>query len=662
MPDSLRPHESGHEQLDLLSARSTYRALVNKIVSISTAPEHANLPAAAAYIRDQIDDFRIHVLDSNDPEQLKSRISSDSTLRLAHIPIGSVVLVVVHAGSESTSIKYLNDTFGPNITNAIIDKRDELLFLRLEYYQLADRSSVIDNGYKIARYSIDRNRLPKALEKLETRLNAEALARNHFDPEGNNDLAVINYVLALVENDTKSAIRSFLEDETRRLRENDPQSTQANKIEEWLATQLQYFTLNFGFSDPVNTPTSTRNGLEQRVWTSKQSEWIARASSQRYTNGTKVVERRLRGGAFNLQGLVNDIQKGRNEALEDESLVDFFEMVQDPTLGDVLLLKADVVNNLRKWANFKAVHATDIDLIARYEKLRRYYQTINAIDYIFPWASIDDAQAVIQDTEDLLQTNDIADLKNALLYDERDKRDCTESYFHYQGTEYSEAFYVSLDAIGIGNMNVRDFEKISLRLLKQNKSTTTQPLANSKDNARKLLMEVGNTVTKLIQDKIDEARELLAQELPGIQFYSMRGGDEWTVMIPAQSGLLPEDVYRVTCKISDTTDFRASVSHKKSSAVIDNDQRILDHYQALDTNAKNNAFIKELESLGLKNIVAIPGENNHTAAIFPHPSIPNQSIIVDKIGAVLAAAKGLKLKKIPITIATVVAVLSSYEK
>lgn len=662
MPDTLHPRESGHEQIDLPPSRSTYRDMLRRIVDVATASEQDNLPAAAAYIRDQIDDFRIHVIDNQDPEQLKRLISSSPTFRLAHTPIGSLVLVVVHAGEESTSIKYLNDTFGPNITNAIIDKRDELLNIRLKYYALATETSVIDNSYKIARYCIDRNNLPKAVAKLELTLNAAALARHHIDPEGNCDLAVINYILAQVENDTRSAMRVILENESRRLRDNDLYSAQASKIDEWLATQLQYFTLNFGLSDAVHTLPGTGNGLEQRVWINKQSEWIARASGQRYTNGTQAVERRLRGGAFNLLGLVNDIQTSRNAVIQDPELVDFFETVADPDLGNVLLLKVEVVNNLRKWSDFKVLHATDPELIARYEKLKRYYQTINAIDYIFPWVSIDDAQTSIQNTEDLLQTNNIAKLKKALFYDERDKRDCTESYFHYQGTEHSEAFYISFDAIGIGNMNVRDFEKISLRLLKQNSPTSNQPLAQSKDKARKLLMEVGNTVTKLIQDKINAARALLASELPGAQFFSMRGGDEWTVVIPDQDRASPEAIYNVVCKISDTIGLRASVSHKESTAVTDDTKRVLDHYHALDTNAKNNAFIKELESLGLKNIVAIPGENGNTAAIFQHPTIPNQSITIDKIGAVLSAAKGLKQREIPISISTVIAVLSSYEK
>lgn len=658
MVDTLHPRESGEAQRPL---RSTYRATLRDILALSVVASSETLPAAAIVMRDEIKDYRENIRDCNDPKKLKARIEASPTLRMARTPADYQILDIVHAGTERTKIKFLNDNFGPDIANAIIDKRDLILNKLFEYFGIAKAEDIIDNGFKVAQYRTKPDNLRIARTKLESNYNADVLARNGIDPESTNDLPVINYILKTAEIEIRAATKSILESEVRRLREIDENDPIASKIDAWLSTDLQHFTLNFGLSEVLKTPAGTTVGLEQRVWAHKQGEWIARASCQRYTNNLFGDERRLRGGVFNITGLTNDIATARTEILADTELTEFFEEITDRELGRVRMLRGDVVNNLRKWDAFIEKNADNPDLIRRYEKLKRYYLTINSIDYIFPWATISDASDAIQKVEAICDGDNIDALKSVLTTDERDVRDCKSGLFHHLGTDYSEAYYISLDVIGIGNMNVRDFERICLLLLKQRQARPVKSVADEKEQARKLLMQVGNTVTAMIQAKINDAREILETELPGIKFHSLRGGDEWTVIIPHDPRLKKEQVFKAINKVNNRTGMRAAVSNKESLAVLDDNQRILDHYQALETNARNNAIIKELEALGLYNVVAIP-DGNGSGALFPDPEDPNSTITVDKIGALLSAAQGLKARGRRVSIDAVIGVLSAMEK
>lgn len=582
-----------------------YRTKVRAIIGQVDTPGAVPTSPAVNKIMDDIDTLRNDILLEGNEEQLRLKINEIDALRLARVPAGNNILVIFQGGAD---VKFFNDELvGPELTNVIIEKRDELIEAGLQYFGIAEEHNYLYSNHKTDRYWIGPHNIAKALDKIQNTVPPDYLGVTTSIPAvgGVESMQVIGYALKKIEQDVQAAIRAILEGHATKLRRSDPNSVQAQKIDQWLEQDLSKFKLHFGLSDSIPANDNDIAALNDRFWTDQQAEWSARAALNKDRQGVH----------FELIKMIDDIAAIRTEILADPELAEFFET---DTETEALVLKKDVVHNLRKWHSFKKINEDQPATLKKYQKLRRYYTAINSIDYILPWPSVEQATTTIKRLDKVSKSPDnMREMKQVLIQDQRDNRDVTAAYFHYEGTEHSNALYVSFDAIGMGDINARDIETTiinAITYLNKNRLTTaTQTIHNT---LRKVISNVGQKVTVSIQEKFNFAREKIELATNGLKIYTTRGGDEWHVLIPDSDRIDPLHICKEVWAISQSQNLRATISFKASTATLDDGQRATDHHEALDNNERNNALIKEFETAGLHGIIAIPpAEGDHTAAL-----------------------------------------------
>lgn len=640
----------------LWAKRKSYRVYRDQVAHILSprglSPEPLS-PVAAGMLED-ID--RVKSIMSDPPEvDLIAEIKARPAMKLAHIPPSSHMLVIFQGGNDETNVKHFNDELlGPEVTNVLIAMRDNVIAAGLRYFELADETTCVSSDHKTCHYSISNSHVKRALSKLQETLPAEAFtvtttASGVGSPQS---LEVISYVMKHIEKDIQEAARKILEAKIETLLPDAENLDQIRKIRTWLATQLGNIKLNFGLSEEVNTMLGGEEALKDRFWADHQATWSAR----------KAEGSLERGKSFDIFTFVNDIDAIRQEALADTDLTDFFEPV---TIDGVAyrLLKKDVIHNLRKWASVKKQYAYDQDMLNKYKKLQRYYQAINGIDYITPWVDIASAHDTISYFEDITSTPDrVEELQKALLMDQRNDQDCTAEYFHYQGTEFNSAYYVSFDAIGIGDINARDIELTAIQAIKYlNTYRSTRATSTIKAELQKIIMSVGQKVSILIRETFDAARTEIENTLKNVTIYTTRGGDEWHVLIGDPAHLDPHLVFNTIARIAQKHHLRATISYKEitspdpmSLGVVSDTERVEAHCQALDINEQNNAKVKAFEKAGLSNVVAIPGEENHTAAKIPYQDGYKE---ISNIAAIAGAIEVAKDRHLPINPDVIIGIL-----
>lgn len=582
-----------------------YRERVKRVIGQVDTPGTVPTSPAVTKIMQDIDMFRNDILFEEDEDKLRLRINEIDALRLARIPAGNNILVIFQGGAD---VKFLNDELvGPELTNVIIEKRDELTEAGLQYFGLAEENNYLYSNHKTDRYWIGPSNIAKALGKIQTTVPPSHFSITTSNPAvgGVESMQVIRYALKKIEQDVQAAIRTILEGHAVKLRAQDQDSVQAQKIDYWLEHDLSKFKLHFGLSGTIPSNDNETANLSDRFWVDQQAEWSARAA----------LNQDRQGIYFELIKMIDDIATIRAEVLKDPDLEEFFEMDTDT---EARVLKKDIVHNLRKWHSFQKLHADQPVLLKRYQKLRRYYTAINSVDYILPWTNVEQAEASIKRLDKVSKSHDnIHEMKQVLLQDQRDTRDGTTTYFHYQGTEHSNALYVSFDAIGMGDINARDIETTIIKAIDYlDRNRTTTPTQTIQTNLRLAISNVGTKVTVAIKEKFAKAREMIEEATNQAKIYTTRGGDEWHVIIPDSEKIDAMHICKQVWEIAQSQNLRATISFKASTATLDDGQRVADHHEALDVNERNNALIKEFENAGLYGIVAIPpAEGEHTAAL-----------------------------------------------
>ena len=621
MPSS-RTSQLGRDSLEagqasLWPTRETYRDFRLRVGDILGTTKNVSRPTSPAIhrIMSDVETIKIDILNNNNRPDLVAAVLEKPAVKLARTPADSYIFVLFPGGSAT--VKDFNDELlGPELTNVLLDKRDQVNKETLKYFQLADEDNQISSNHKTCHYYITSDQLKKALYKLSESVDIESIGLQLGDgPIGSAEaLKIISYVVQRIERDIQAAVLTILEARISDLLETPNSRDQINKIRAWQHNHLKNVKLSFGVSERINTVLGGEEALKNRFWADQQAEWSARRAEA--STG--------RGEAFDLFKFIHEIDQVRTETLDDAELVDFFEEVDLGTRKE-LLLKTDVIHNLRKWTTTQKMYANDPAMMAKYYKLRRYYQTVNGIDYINPWVDTEHAFTAISHFEEVSESTDIDDLKHALLMDQRESKDCTPEYFHYQGTEFNSACYVSFDAIGIGDINARDIEITALTATQHLKTKGVDSISpNLKSELQNIIMTVGQRVSIDIKEKFAAARREIESTVKGCPVFTTRGGDEWHVLIGDPDRLDHDSIFTTIASIAQKHNLRATVSYKDTKAVEKVDlgvptdlERVEAHFQALDNNELNNALIKTIEKAGLNGVVAIPGEKEHTAALIP---------------------------------------------
>lgn len=610
-------------------------------------PEH-NSPAVQ-HILAEITDLRITVMEETEREKLVALVATNPALRLNRAPVGARIFVMLHGGPDSHTIKYLNDELvGPEVTNAILDKRNAVIAEALDYFGLASDDQCIAENHKTVHYIVDDRRIEQVKQKILT------MTRKYI-PTDSRD--VLNYITIYIEDDVKKAIKNILLAHCKTLASDPSKAAQIANIQHWIDTELDRLTLNFGLSDNISSePGTSKPSTKERFWADHQAEWSARIAHVESQAADTQAHPQRRGETFELKRSVDKITAARNEVLQDPSLREFFEAVIEND-EHFLVLKSSVVHDLRKWDVFQKEHAYDHDLLSKYARLRQYYRTINCLDYIIPWVDLDGACQAIEMLKRTITSGDISDLRDVLTHDQRDHEDYSAAFFHLTSLDHPSAYYVSFDAIGIGDLNARDIEITAIRaaMTMSAKEGFESPYALQSE-IQAIVTAVGQKVSALIREKIDIAREILGEELPGVQFFSTRGGDEWHVLIPDNDAFTAEKLYLAVTKINAETGLRSAITHKNSQALFEAG-RIDDHHQALDHNELNIAFIKEFEKAGLPGVVTMV-EGSHTAAYVQHSG---GILAIDKIIALSNAIHALNQQGAKVTPDSVVAFLKEHQ-
>ncbi len=628
----------------LWGVKESYRAYRHEIAGIFKPKgviEGPTSPAVARILED-VEIVKNDILPNTNTEQLANEILANPAVKLARVPTGSHMLVIFQGGNDETNIKHFNDELlGPEVTNVLIAMRDEVIAAGLKYFKLADDDTCVSSDHKTCHYCINQVHIKMALDKLQETLPADNFrVTTDISAIGSSQsLEVISYVMQRIERDIQEAARTILEAKIVTLLGSEDGQNQIRKIRFWLQKQLGNIKLNFGLSEEVHTVLGGQEALKDRFWIDQQATWSARKAEG-------SVER---GKSFDLLTFVDDINAIRQEALEDEDLDEFFEEINNDGQPH-RLLKLDVIHNLRKWATVKKQYANNDAILAKYQKLQRYYQAINGIDYITPWVDIQSADAAISHFETITSSPDnIDELKRAILMDQRNNKDCTSEYFHYQGTEFNAAYYISFDAIGIGDINARDIELTAIKAIRHLHShRSTKSTKTIKADLQEIIMSVGQNVSVLLRDAFDNARTEIEAALPNVTLYTTRGGDEWHVLIGDPYSFDPEQLFDTIARIAQKYHLRATISYKDSSVdasqplhVNSDLERVEAHYKALDLNEQNNAKIKQFEKEGLTDIVAISREHR-TAAKIPYKG-GYKEVSIASIAGAIEVAKGRDL-------------------
>ncbi len=653
---STRPASFDALRQSLWMNRTSYRVYRDQVAGI-LAPTELSKGAISPVVGSMMEDIaRVKTIMRNPPEiDLVTEIKERPAMKLAHIPPGSHMLVIFQGGNDETNVKHFNDELlGPEVTNVLIAMRDEVIDAGLKFFELADDVTCVSSDHKTCHYYINDTHVKKALSKLQETLPVEAFTvTTSTSAIGSpQSLEVISYVMKHIEKDIQEAARRILEAKIAALLDTEDNLDQIKKIRYWLESQLRNIKLDFGLSEEVNTVLGGKEALKDRFWADQQATWSAR----------KADSAAEKGKSFDIFTFVDDIQTIRQETLADEDLLEFFE----PATIDgetYQLLKKEVIHNLRKWALVKKQYASDKAMMTKYDKLRRYYQAINGIDYITPWVDIESAHDSISYFEDITTSPDnIEELQKVLLMDQRNNKDCSAEYFHYQGTEFNSAYYISFDAIGIGDVNARDIELTALKAIKHlNTHRSTKSTTALKTDLQTIIMSVGQKVSIQIRETFDAARAEIENALTNVSIYTTRGGDEWHVLIGDPAHLDPNLVFDTIARIAQKYKLRATISYKEITQtdpstlrVISDTERINAHYQALDLNEQNNAKIKAFEKAGLDDVVAIPGEDYHTAAKLPYRGKFKE---ISNIASIAGAIELAKQRDLPINPDTIIGIL-----
>lgn len=652
-----RPRSLSTGRDSLWATRQSYRVYRSEVGRILSPKGAISRPTSPAVQRmfDDVDSVRVDVIQNSNRAELVAQLQDNPAVRLSKVPSGSHMLVIFQGGNEETNVKHFNDELlGPEITNVLISMRDEVIAAGLKYFKLAEDDTCVSSDHKTCHYHINQTQIRNALGKLQETLPIEAFQYTTAVSAIGSDqsLEVITYVMRRIEKDIQEAARRILEEKISSLLDEPEGMPQIRKIRTWLETQLGNIKLNFGLSEEVHTTIGDIEALKERFWVDQQATWSAR----------KAEGSTEHGKAFDMITFIDDIAMIREDTLNDPNLADFFETVTIDGI-ETKLLKIAIIHNLRKWATVKKQYAGDTVMLAKYKKLQKYYQAINGIDYINPWVDIESAHAAISHFDRITtSTSNISEVKKAILMDERDDRDCTPAYFHHQGTEFNSAYYVSFDAIGIGDTNARDIEFTTVKAINHlNTHRNTRTTKTIKTELKDIVMSVGSKISTVIREKFEAARAEINASLKNVRIFTTRGGDEWHVLIGDPTNIEPEVVFITIATIAQKHGLRATVSYKETIPdgqallqIASDLDRIEAHYRALDLNERNNATIKGFEKAGLPNIIAIPGEGPYTAALFPHK---DSFIEISNISAIAGAIEKLKSRELTVNADTILSVI-----
>ncbi|MBP7057309.1 hypothetical protein KBB08_02355 [Candidatus Gracilibacteria bacterium] len=560
-------------------------------------PALAHQPSAIeAYFEEQINTARL-INTTPDIKVLKEALERDTGLLLANLAPGDRVLAVIHAGSptrgDTTSIKFLNDhILGPTLTNTVIEKRQQLLSTALKSVGI-DEEHVIENGYKVSRFRL--RGTPTIRKAMEA--SASVRSTSDFPPAGDQPeisqaiTQLIDLLLRGVERDLVDYISTLVTEKIDEITRTHPESPKVNILKKWQTEELPHFTLNFGISQPIVTEPDNADALDERLFADKRAEQWARIASGRVLNATVNKHNRLRGGVYSFSGVVNDIQRLRPATINDPRLSDFFEEVACPGYEGIRKrLKLSAIQNLRKWQKYLDSKPT-AEEISCYQALKPYYDLINSIDYILRWASIEEAKHDIHQRKELLAHGHIEEIRAMLQKDPRNHDNVAAEQFHLACAELPEAMMISADYIGMGNLNVRDFEAAMIEIFEN----CTQDSTETKAAIQKASMKVGINVTTSLVEEFTYANECIKACLnPGTKLTSHRGGDELSWVIPLDCISDHTKLHQTLSEINARRKLRMAAVQKNSEEPwAAPDTAIKTHYEALQVGEDGITLLKQ---------------------------------------------------------------------
>ncbi|MBP6085574.1 hypothetical protein KA517_05055 [Candidatus Gracilibacteria bacterium] len=549
-----------------------------------------------SYFVDQVDTARM-INTTTDIAFLREALARDTGLLLANLAPGDRILAVIHAGSptraDTTSIKFLNDhILGPTLTNTVIEKRQQLLSEALKTVGI-DEEHVIENGYKVSRFRL------RGTPTIRRAMEASAGVRSISDFPAAGDqqeisqriTQLIDLLLRGVEQDLVAYISTLVARKIDEIAKTQPESAKINMLKQWQTEELPHFTLNFGISQPIVTEPDSDDALNERLFADKRAEQWARIASGRVLNATENKHNRLRGGVYSFSGIVNDIQRLRPATINDPRLADFFEDVACPGYEGIRKrLKLPVIQNLRKWQKYLDSKPS-AEEISCYQALKPYYDLINSIDYILRWASVEDAKQDIHRRKELLAHGTIDEIREILQKDPRNHDNVATEQFHLACVELPDAMIISADYIGMGNLNVRDFEAAMIEIYESNAQNSN----DTKAAIHKASMKVGINVTTTLTEEFTYANESIRACLnPGTKLTSYRGGDELSWVIPLDSIIDHHKLHHTLSIINTRGKLRmAAVQKTREGSDATTDTAIRTHYETLQVGEDGIALLKQ---------------------------------------------------------------------
>jgi len=610
-------------------------------------------PHEIAQVRGSIDRFT-NIETTQNISDLKEELGKDPDLRLANIPAGSRILTVFQGGPDTLAIKHLNDkVLGMQGTDEIIGKRQEYILQAMQKFGIGGLEKRLANTYKLDKFQLNDEQLASARNTIEKSLSPEELAKLQLSPDPETaHQQILDYILKQAEQKTrdelemKIALRiSHTEEQLRHAEQTSPRDDhligefqkKLTDLKKWHdPAHLRQFTLNFGISQEITTEPGTTEGFGERIFADQQAEAWARVNSQRVEGATYESERRLRGSSYNIEGMTADMI--RAESLRaDPDLQIFFEDANGQKV-----LKLDAINTLRKWADFEASNP-DPALKAKYEELKQYYRVVNRFDYIKSWVNIEDEKKEVDQKQALLKEGNIEALRSQLKTNPKGTGDMTDAEFHKEAVDMGQARYLILDVVGMGNDNVRSFERVFLAInnrLKTEAGITTsnyQEIKNLTANNPELDVKVrqifqeegmkaGNDVTSAFNEKVSLARQKIQN------FYrengyegklvSVPGGDEWTVAMPESLIKDERKLQSLLFEIQNATNMRISAARKSVDSNISED-KIRAHKETLKKNETATEFTKKLEKLNINGVFFAQKENGAFSSVLQLPDGPH---------------------------------------
>jgi len=674
-PEQLKQARDAKEEAEKAGEKALHE-LVERMIT----------PYEVAQVQRVINSF--DTIQTGTTDQLKEQLGKDPDLKLASIPAGSRIMTIFQGGPDTLKIKYLNDKIlGMQGTNEIIIQRQANIKKYLLEYGIVTPEQLLNSTYKLDKFVLSDEQLEKARNSLQKKLSPEELPQEgapsvqklqlSSDPEVANQ-QMIDHVLGQAEQETRKILEDKITKEITNINTSISRIEKIVPLDEGRLKNLRdkladlqkcnepkhldQFSLNFGISQKIATKSGTTEGFAERVFSDQKAEAWARVTSERAESAYES-EHRLRGSSYNVEGMMADMNRV-GELRNDPDLRDFFEA--DKVVNGQKVVKLDAIGILRKWSDFEATNP-DPTLKAKYEKLRKYYQVINRFDYIKSWTNIEDAKQETDKKQQLINSGGPDAIREQLKTNPKATGDMTDAEFTKEAVDVTQARYLILDVVGMGNDNVRSFERVFLAInnrLKTEAGITTsnyQEIKNLTANNPELDVKVrqifqeegmkaGNDVTTAFKKGVTIAQQEIQNFCRENGFegklVSVPGGDEWTVVLPETLIRDETALQKVLLKIQKETNMRISLARKSVASDSPKD-KIRAHKETLKNNEVATDYTKKLEKEKINGVFFTENKNGSFAAVLNLPGGPQT---IEDSDAIWPAVESLqKQSKSPIT-------------